>query len=205
MSDYYAELDLARRACNKRESEFALSLSSGLDQIGAFCQVYGQKYRESKRRYYAAKRIAKLMEGPAGKYYGLLMHPLNQQVIAPYALKRAERLSLLSMGAVMAYQNAQAEGKATDLNPMIRCINELNKMTGEHAAEQVEVHNTIMAACINTTINEQEATDIYRQVIQGTRIKGLEKQDNPLETITYEPLTQKAKKNDPDPPKLDRF
>ncbi len=191
MLDYYAELDLARRDCNKKQTDFALSLASGLDRLAAFCAVYGQKYREKKRLYYANKKIAELLQGPAGKYYGLLMHPLNEQVIAPYALQREDRLRLLSMGAVLAYQRAKDDPDAKQLNPMVRCINELNKMTGEHAAETIEVKSTIMAACINTTISETEATELYKQVLQGTRIEGVEDKSQANQGLIYEPITKR--------------
>ncbi len=200
MIDYYAELDLARRACNKRQAEFALSLASGLDRLGAFCVVYGQKYKEKKRFYYANKKINELLQGPAGRYYGLLMHPLNEQTIAPYALQREDRLRLLSMGAVLAYQRAQEDPDAKQLNPMVRCINELNKMTGEHAAETVEIKSTIMAACINTTISETEATELYKNVLQGTRIEGIEGQSlaSDEQRLDYQPIRQKIDELDPE-------
>lgn len=191
MLDYYAELELARRACKPKEAAFALSLVSGLDRVAAFCQVFGQKYREDKRKYYVNKKIQQLMTGAAGKYFGLLSHPMNEQVIAPYALQREERIRLLSMGAVLAYQRAKEDPDAKQLNPMVRCINELNKMTGEHAAEQVEIKSTIMAACINTTISETEATELYKQVLQGTRIESIEHEESQAKSIVYEPINAK--------------
>ena len=190
--DFYAELELARRECKPKERQFALSLASGLDQKGAYLQVYGQKHRN--KDYYINQRVTGLLRGPAGRYFGLLTHPLNEQIIAPYALARKERMQLLSMGAVLAYKRSQADPDAKQLNPMVRCINELNKMTGDHAPEQLEVKGSIMAACINSETSEEEATLIYKQVIQGARIEeDSNVRQHKAEAIEYTPIVQTEK------------
>ncbi len=189
MIDFYTELDVARQDCKPNEAKFALSLASGLDEKGAYLQVFGQKWRD--KDYIINKNVNKLMQGAAGRYYGLLMHPLNMQIIAPYALDRAERLQLLSMGAVLAYKSAQNDPDVKALNPMVRCVNELNRMTGEHVPEQLEVKSTIMAACINADLTETEATEMYKQVVKGARISV---EDNThagaLDAPEYEPIVK---------------
>lgn len=191
MVDFYTDLDNSRQACKPKEARFALSLASGLDEKGAYLQVFGQKW--ARKDYIINKRVNKLMQGAAGRYYGLLMHPLNLQIIAPYALDRAERLQLLSMGAVLAYKSARNDPDVKALNPMVRCVNELNRMTGEHAAEQLEVKSTIMAACINTELSEAEATELYKQVVKGARITLDEPSDAPaLDVQGYEPIVKTA-------------
>ena len=187
MIDYYTELDTARRDCKVKEARFALSLASGLDEKGAYLQVFGQKWANNE--YIINKNTNKLMQGAAGRYYGLLMHPLNMQIIAPYALDRAERLQLLSMGAVLAYKSASNDPDVKALNPMVRCVNELNRMTGEHVPEQLEVKSTIMAACINAELTEAEATEMYKQVVKGARITVDERADAlDVDAVEYEPI-----------------
>ena len=187
--DFYAELELARRNCKPKEQQFALSLASGLDEKHAYLQVFGQK--NANKPYIIQKKTQALLRGPAGVYFGLLSHPINEQIIAPYALQRQERLQLLSMGAVLAYKSAASDPDVKALNPMVRCLNELNKMTGEHAPEQVEVRSSIMAACINSEITEEEATELYRQVMRGSRIT-LDSNDSQAQpqAVEYTPIVQ---------------
>ena len=191
--DFYADLELARRECKPKEQQFALSLASGLDEKGAFLQVFGQKY--ANKPYMIHKKTKELLRGPAGAYFGLLSHPLNEQIIAPYALKRQERLQLLSMGAVLAYKSAKTDPDVKGLNPMVRCLNELNRMTGEHAPEQLDIKSSIMAACINTEISETEATELYKQVMKGARIVlDSPNADEATQTIEYTPIVQHNEK-----------
>lgn len=188
MSDFYADLEQARKACNKKQREFALSMASGLTQEGAFCEVYGQKHR--KNRSNIKQRCAAMMNGPAGKYYGLLISPMHDRVIAEYALKREERLNLLSMGAVLAFNLAKDQEDVKAINPMVRCVNELNRMTGEHAPDQVEVKGHVLHAAINSTMSNEQATELYKQAIKGARLKleAEEKDTQTIEGVAYEPI-----------------
>lgn len=189
MSDFYRELELARRECRPKERDFALSLASGLSQSAAYCAVYGEKHR--KNEAYIKQRVAKLLSGPAGRYFGLLCSPMNDQIIAPYMLDRAERLRLLSMGAVLAFKQSESGDDASAINPMVRCINEINKMTGEHAAQEVEVKQSVLAAVFTSALDDTQATDIYRKVLQGARIKTESIEHKTVDELpNYQPLRQ---------------
>jgi len=192
MSDFYLELEQARKACNKKQREFALSMASGLSEEGAFYEVYGEKHR--KNRSNVRNRCKNLLGGPAGRYFGLLMSPMNERILAPYALKREERLNLLSMGAVLAYNLASAQEDIKAINPMVRCVNELNRMTGEHAPDQLEIKGRVLHAAINSDMSSEQATELYKQALRGARLElGYEeKEPESIECVEYEPIINKC-------------
>ena len=198
MNDYYHQLTEAKKACNKKQLGYAMHLAAGQSKQDSLARSYGPHWL--KRNSYAIeRRHEELMQTPSGRYYALLTHPISQQVIAPYALARQEKLQLLSMAAVKAYQHSSMDitSKEGDkvtvlnekaLNTMIRAVSELNKMQGDHAAEQLEVKGTILAATISQGMEPEQATDLYKQVMKGARIKYTEEEKQALEHTEYQPI-----------------
>jgi hypothetical protein len=172
MYEYYKELGNARRVCNDKERMFAISLAAGMSKIQAHAEAYG--YPDNRTRKQIERRCYDLLAGPAGKYYGLLIAPFHDEIRQNYTLKRLDRMALLSEGAVKCMMQFDVSKDTADLGRMAKLLNELNKMDGQHAAQELNVKGVILGATLNTEISDTQASDLYRRMMQGAELKDIE-------------------------------
>lgn len=188
MPEYYQKLNEARKVCNKREIEFAQNYASGLPKHEAYRQAYNASNRKVRlSNWQVAKRCNELLAGPVGHYYHLLMHPYHEGILNNVMLERGERLRMLSQAACTMFKKAQQEQDKGATSTMIKCLHELNKMTGEHAAQELEVQATILSASINTTMTDAQATELYLKNMRGARLPATVEREV-VEQKEYEPL-----------------
>lgn len=197
---FHGRIHAAIGACSDKEKELAYLVYSGVERKHAIAQIYGEQWL-NKPKYKVDQKYMQLMNGPAGVLFGLLSHPMNEAKLAPYTLSRIEKLSFLSNIAALAYKHA--EFKTDDgteiinsqaVNQAIRAISELNKMQGDHSAQQIEVQKTILSASLTAELSTEQATDLYRQVMQGGRIDDITTIEQAIEA-EYEPIDYYNSKN----------
>ena len=166
--ELYKLLHQASRDCNKREREFALQLSAGATKYMAYKTAFN--YTGDKADY-VRRRANELLAGRPGEYYALLVLESTKHTIAPYVMDRVAKMRYLTGMAMKAAANYDLTGEAAHAAAGIKAINSLNQMSGDNAAQEVNIKGMVMQAAFRDDISPSEATAIYRRVMEGARIE----------------------------------
>lgn len=175
----------AQKRCKPREKNYCELVWSGVPYRQALSEAYGVHWLD-KTDAQIQSRHNELMKGAAGELFGLLASPLNELNLAQYSLDRAERMQMLTHCAGLALKLATEQENANALNNAIRAINELNKMDGQHSAQQIDVKTVSINASVSADLSAEQATDLYLQAMKGARL------DEVIEVeateTTYQPI-----------------
>jgi len=163
--ELYRLLDEAYQKCNKREREFALSLASGMEPNMAYKASFTATSKD-----YIRQRVNQLLKGHVGDYYALLVQESHRNRMSPYIMKRADKMKFLTNLAMKCEAAFDATQEAAQASAAIKAISTLNQMAGDNAAQEVNVKGVIMQAALRNDISAIEATDIYKQVMNGARL-----------------------------------
>lgn len=148
--------------CDDREKQFAELLYAGIPKSRAFKQVYG---------YISNPQMLNKLAGPAGDYLDALRFFAAYESIPKILADKNERLNVLAAIIAKSYTFHSETKEAAHGAVVIKAINEINRMMGTHAAKEINVKGVIMQATIDNKLTSEQCSDIYKQIMEGSRIK----------------------------------
>ena len=173
LMEYIFKLEEARNKCTPVEQSFALNMAAGMSIEAAYCDATGQNISD-KARGTMRRGGETMLKGNAGAYLGLLLAPMHEELRQTYTIQRKERMALLSEASIKCMMEFDKSKNTAHLGRMAKLVNELNKMDGQHAAQELNVKGVILNASIQAEMSPSQATDLYKRMMGGAKLEGVE-------------------------------